>query len=94
MNVKQLIEILSKMDGDLTVGVLHDNGITLCQEVGIYEGKIDEPFGNKMIYHRSHKRYVLLGNPGDFDRPAYHDNNNPIEVYDVFQDGTIEKEVL
>lgn len=94
MKVKHLLEILSKLDGELDIGVLHDSGVTLAEEVGIYEGKLNEPFGNKMIYHKKWKKYVLLGNPGDFDEPAFHDNNKPIEVYDVFQDGTIEKEVL
>lgn len=94
MKVKHLLEILSKLDGELDVGVLHDNGVYLAEEVGIYEGLLSEPFGNKMIYRKHRKSYVLLGNPGDFDESAYHDNNKPVEVYDVFQDGTIEKEVL
>ncbi len=94
MKVKHLLEILSKLDSELDIGVLHDSGIILAEEVGIYEGSLNEPFGNKMVYHKKWNEYVLIGNPGDFDGPAYHDNNKPIEVYNVFQDGTIEKEVL
>ena len=89
MKVKHLIEILSKFDPELDIGVLHDNGIDLATEAGIYEGDIHVQYGNKMITKRVKEKYVLLGNPGDYDQPAYHDNNKPIEVYEQFQDGEI-----
>jgi hypothetical protein len=92
MKVKHLIEILSKFDNELDVGVLHDNGVDLAEEVGIYEGWLSLPYGHKMICHKKRKQYVAIGNPGNYEVPAYHDNNKPIEVYDVFQDGTISKD--
>ena len=89
MKVKHLLEILSKFDPELDVGVLRESAIDLATEVGIYEGFIDVPSGNKMITKRVKEKYVLIGNPGNYEEPSYHDNNKPIETYDVFQDGVI-----
>ena len=57
MKIKQLIEILSKLDGDLDVGVLHDNGVDLAEEVGIYEGWLSLPYGHKMTCHKKSRIY-------------------------------------
>lgn len=92
MKVKHLIQILSNFDVELDVGVLSENHIDLAQEVGIYEGTIKIPHGNKMIVHNKQGKYVIIGNPGNYEIPAYHDNNKPIEVYYVENDGNIHKE--
>ncbi len=84
MNVGQLIQILSKFDSNLNVGVLHDNGIFLAEEAGLYEGTLHVPMGNKMIYNKIKARYVVIGNPGNYDLPAYHEENAPLKVYDDF----------
>jgi hypothetical protein len=90
MKVKHLLKILSKFDRETDVGVLHDNGIFIAQEAGLYEGKIKLPYGNKMITHDRFDKYVIIGNPGDYSEAAYHDNNKPIEIYYVDADGTID----
>jgi len=92
MKIKHLVEILSKFDTETDVGVLHENHIDLAQEVGIYEGTIKVPYGNKLIVHNKQGRYVIIGNPGNYEMPAYHDNNNPLEVYYVDNDGNIDKQ--
>ncbi len=93
MKVKHLLEILSKLDKELDVGVLHDNGILLAEEAGVYEGLLNEQFGNKMIYHKTWKQYVLIGNPGNFDEQGYHDINKPITTFDVCENDVILKTI-
>ncbi len=91
MKIKHLVEILSKFDPETDVGVLHENNIYLAQETGLYEGNIKVPFGNKMILHNKHCKYLIIGNPGNYSWPAYHDNCKPIEMYYVDKDGNIEE---
>ena len=94
MKVKHLMEILATFDSEIEVGVLHDNGIFLAQDLGIYKGTIKVPYGDKMILHNKQDRYVIIGNPGDYEIPAYHDNNTPIETYYVDNNDNIEKHNL
>ena len=89
MKVKHLIEILGKFDPEMDVGVLHETHIALAEEAGIYEGTLRVPIGNKLTTRERKCKYVIIGNPGNYEIPAYHDNNNPIEVYDVGNDGNI-----
>jgi hypothetical protein len=84
MTVKKLIEILQKFDPELPVGVLHDIGVISAEEIGVYEGTLLEGLGNKMIFKREKKKFVVIGNPGDFEEPAYHDNCNPIQVEEIY----------
>lgn len=92
MKIKHLVEILSKFDPETDVGVLHENHIDLAQEVGIYDGTIKVPVSNKMITHDKFGKYVIIGHPGNYSVPAYHDNNNPLEVYYIDNDGNIKEE--
>ena len=47
-----------------------------------------------MIYHNKQDRYVIIGYPGDYEIPAYHTNNTPIETYYVDNDDNIKKHNL
>jgi hypothetical protein len=86
MTVQKLIETLLHFDLTLPVGVLHDNGVMAASEVGMYEGDfLNLPPGNKMILKREHTRFIIIGNPGDFEEPAYHDNCKPIQIEDVYE---------
>ena len=92
MKVKHLIEILSKLDPELDVGYMHNSGVLYADSVGVYEGLFHGPNGNKMTYKTSKQKYLLIGNPGNFEELAYHDVNTPKHTFDVFQDGIIEED--
>lgn len=93
MNVRQLIEALAKLDPETKVGVLHDNGVMSTAEVGLYEGTFLNGEGPKMIFKRERRKFVVIGNPGDFDEPAYDDECKPLETVEFFDDGTLQHEV-
>ena len=84
MKVGELIHILSGIDPNTNVGVLHNNGIFLAEEVGLYNGTIHVPFGNKMIYHQINSNYIVLGNPGDYDLPStFRLEDTELKVYRI-----------
>jgi hypothetical protein len=82
MKVKQLVKALQSFDPELEVGCLHDNGVIYTDEVGVYEGDFANKYGSKMIFKRERRKFVIIGNPGDFDQPAFHDNCGPVDVRD------------
>ena len=92
MKVKNLTQVLSKLDPELDVGYMHDGGILYADVVGVYEGLFYGPNGNKMTYKTTKQKYLLIGNPGNFEELAYHDVNTPKHTFNVFQDGTIEED--
>jgi hypothetical protein len=85
MKVKQLIEALQKFDPDLEVGYLHDNGVIYAEEVGVYQGNFLNKYGDKMIFKRERRKFVTVGNPGDFNIPAYHEDCEPIQVEEIHE---------
>ena len=82
MKVKELIKVLGNIDPNLDVGYLHDNGVISADESGVYEGTFTYPCGNKMIFKHDRRKYFVIGNPGNFDSPAYHDECNPLQIFE------------
>lgn len=98
MKVKHLINILSKIDSEIEVGVLQNSGIYLARNVGLYEGEINVSNDKETIWNVRNHKYVIIGNPGgrgtgrypgDFDKPASLENNKPVETYYVNDAGNI-----
>ena len=89
MKVKHLINILSKIDSEIEVGVLQNAGIYLARNVGLYEGDINVSNDKETIWNVRKHKYVIIGNPGDFDKPASLENNKPVETYYVNDAGNI-----
>lgn len=84
MKVKQLITALQKFDPELDIGVLHDNGVLSTYEVGMYEGLFINMDGDKLIGKRENKKFVVIGNPGNYKNPKYHDVCDPIDVIEIY----------
>lgn len=93
MKVKHLIKILSKIDPELNVGVLHDDVVDLATEAGIFVGNMNIPkfqFGSEVKWHKEKHKYFIIGNPGNYFSLTNADYNTPIDIYNVYDDGSIE----
>jgi hypothetical protein len=74
MKVKELIEKLQRIDPELEIGELSEGPITYTDDVGIYEGEFLNKYGDKLIFEREIRKFVLIGNPGNllnFDWDKY-----------------------
>jgi hypothetical protein len=94
MKVKSLIEALQKFDPETEVGVLHDNGVMQATEVGLYTGEFQAGAGNKMILVAQTRPFVVVGNPGNYEEPAFHDKCKPVQVFEDFGEATPPQEVV